>query len=375
MAKDMHDSNKVFISYRRASSWHFAELLFRDLSDNGFDAFLDARSIDSGDFEREIFGQIESRPHFLLVLMPGAVSGLSKEGDWLRMEIEYAIEHRRNIVPLLVEPFDFDSEEYVQIEPTLSTKLKQLRKYNSVKVPSGYFDSAMSKLRERFLKAPARGKPKANPKVGAPVIEKTPRNALTTASALPVFSLAGHLKMWPVVAGLRLTEDAPELFWSAFRASMYVVEASRDEAFQHAWVVYQGSATELNLPDELERTYYRVVAMDAAGDHLSTWSNTQVVHPRPAAPRLAIRHATFASTLEWSEVQGAGLYELARSVTSDFQRTDVAYNGVDREFALNMVRIRAIHDYYRVRVYTSLTGAKSQWSNVVRAALPSGWVR
>ena len=57
--------------------------------------------------------QIEARAHFLIILTPGTVERCAEPGDWLRREIEYAIDKQRNIVPLLLNGFTFKDTESV----------------------------------------------------------------------------------------------------------------------------------------------------------------------------------------------------------------------------------------------------------------------
>ncbi len=80
---------------------------FSNLTHHGYDVFLDFNGIASGDFERVILENIHARAHFLVILTPSALERCSEPGDWLRREIETALDARRNIVPLMLESFDF----------------------------------------------------------------------------------------------------------------------------------------------------------------------------------------------------------------------------------------------------------------------------
>jgi hypothetical protein len=102
------DDGKVFISYRRARGSFFARAVFQHLTGRGYDVFMDNESLDSGEFRRIILGQIDARPHFLALLTPGALARATDPTDWLRQEIEHALELGRNVVPLLGEGFTFD---------------------------------------------------------------------------------------------------------------------------------------------------------------------------------------------------------------------------------------------------------------------------
>src|SRR5947199_10514598 len=96
----------VFISYRRTNvPWALA--IFQNLTHHGYDVFFDFNGIASGDFEQVIIENIKARAHFLVLLTPSALERCGDSGDWLRREIETAFETRRNIVPLMLEGFDF----------------------------------------------------------------------------------------------------------------------------------------------------------------------------------------------------------------------------------------------------------------------------
>ena len=141
----------VFISYRRTNiPW--ALNIFQYLTNHGYDVFFDYEGIGAGDFEQIILGNILSRAHFLIVLTPSALERCGQEGDWLRREIETAIENKRNIVPLMIEGFSFGTPT---IAAQLTGKLTALKHYNGIGMPAEYFFAAMEKLRTKFLdKAP-----------------------------------------------------------------------------------------------------------------------------------------------------------------------------------------------------------------------------
>ncbi len=137
----------VFISYRRSNPW-FARAVLQDLTQHGYDVFLDYTGLASGDFESVILENIRARAHFLIILTPSALKRCSEPGDWLRREIETALDAHRNIVSLTLEGFKFDS---VAIKRQLTGSLALLKHYNALNVPAEYFEAAMDKLRSRFL--------------------------------------------------------------------------------------------------------------------------------------------------------------------------------------------------------------------------------
>ena len=140
----------VFLSYRRTNiPWALA--IFQNLTQYGFDVFFDFNGIASGDFERVILGNIISRAHFLILLTPSALERCHDPEDWLRREIETALASQRNIVPLMLEGFDFGTPG---IANQLQSTLAELQKYNGLRIPPDYFEAGMERLRTRFLNVP-----------------------------------------------------------------------------------------------------------------------------------------------------------------------------------------------------------------------------
>lgn len=140
----------VFLSYRRTNTpWALA--IFQNLTQHGFDVFFDYNGIASGDFERVILSNIVSRAHFLVLLTPSALERCADPEDWLRREIEAALSSQRNVVPLMLESFDFAMPSLAN---QLTGGLASLRNYNGLRIPPEYFDAAMERLRTKYLNVP-----------------------------------------------------------------------------------------------------------------------------------------------------------------------------------------------------------------------------
>ena len=140
----------VFISYRRKDiSWALA--VYQDLAHQGYDVFFDYTSIPSGDFEQIIISNIKARAHFVLILTPTALDRCSKPGDWLRREIETAIDEKRNVIPLFFNGFRFGT---ASVSKKLTGKLWNVSRYNGMNVHQDYFREAMERLRTQFLNVP-----------------------------------------------------------------------------------------------------------------------------------------------------------------------------------------------------------------------------
>jgi tetratricopeptide (TPR) repeat protein len=137
----------VFISYRRTNK-PWALFIYQNLTNHGYDVFIDFQNINSGNFETAILDNIRARAHFVVVLTPSALENCKNKGDWLRREIETAMDERRNIVPLMVEGFDFGSPI---VKSALTGKLAALSQTNGLRIPDDYPFEAMDRLRERYL--------------------------------------------------------------------------------------------------------------------------------------------------------------------------------------------------------------------------------
>ncbi|KAB2855471.1 MAG: TIR domain-containing protein, partial [Anaerolineae bacterium] len=96
-------SNSVFINYRRSVSAYLAQLVWRELTDAGIDAFYDIESIHAGQFDQIILNQIAARPYFMPILSPGTLERCQDPGDWVLREMQEALRLKRVIVPLVTE--------------------------------------------------------------------------------------------------------------------------------------------------------------------------------------------------------------------------------------------------------------------------------
>ncbi len=140
----------VFLSSRHTNiPWALA--IFQNLTQHGYDVFFDYNGIAGGDFERVILGNITARAHFLVLLTPSALEYCDHPSDWLRREIETALATQRNIVPLMLEGFDFGTPK---IASQLTGTLAALKHYNGLSIPPEYFLEAMERLRGRYLNVP-----------------------------------------------------------------------------------------------------------------------------------------------------------------------------------------------------------------------------
>ena len=98
----------VFISYRRDGGDTFAMMLKNELKERGFRVFHDVESLRSGDFNQQLYKEIEESEVFVLVLPPNALErSISDPNDWVRLEIEHALKNNKVIIPVMLRGFSF----------------------------------------------------------------------------------------------------------------------------------------------------------------------------------------------------------------------------------------------------------------------------
>lgn len=159
-------SNSVFISYRRSANPYLALAVYQDLHINGIDTFYDIENIDAGQFDTIILNQISARVYFMPIFTPETLDRCVDSGDWVRREIEYAMNENRQIVPLHTPDFNFgDIDKFL---PGLIAR--ELKRWNAIEIPHKQFRLVMRDVRERILTLidiPVKSVPKSDESVVA----------------------------------------------------------------------------------------------------------------------------------------------------------------------------------------------------------------
>lgn len=95
-------SNKydIFISYRRENGAQYARTLQLMLEKKGYKVFLDYNELIDGPFSPKIIEAIKEAPVYIIVLTKGAMARCVNEGDWVRREIEIALEEGTHTIPI-----------------------------------------------------------------------------------------------------------------------------------------------------------------------------------------------------------------------------------------------------------------------------------
>lgn len=101
----MGDKYDIFLSYRRNdndghSNVDTARAICYEFRDHGLKVFFDFEKCTDGYFSSKILPAIRTCKYFVLVLTKDALSRCVNKNDWVRREIEEAINHGRKIIPI-----------------------------------------------------------------------------------------------------------------------------------------------------------------------------------------------------------------------------------------------------------------------------------
>ena len=72
-----------------------ARLVYSSLQRRGYSVFMDVEGLKSGLFNTALFEAIDSATDFVVVLCPNSLDRCNDKGDWLRLEVAFAIKRRR----------------------------------------------------------------------------------------------------------------------------------------------------------------------------------------------------------------------------------------------------------------------------------------
>ena len=280
----------VFISYRH-TNFYTALAVYQDLTAHGYDVFLDYQSIGSGKFERIIFENIKHRAHFLIILSPSAIERIKEPNSILRREIEMAMDEKRNIVPLMMEDFDFGSPK---TKESLTGKLEQLNSYQGLKLVPEFFFKGMEELRMRYLNI---------------ALEDMPLVALSAAVEEDTIEKQVEVSKEPAVKEKSLTAEA----WF-----------ERGLAFQQ----------NKNLEEAL-RCYHKVIQLGADQKNLSsTYSNLGVL--LSDLERYAEAESAYRKAIDLNPSDATTYYNLGNLLSDEhFKRYDEAESAFRKAIELN----------------------------------------
>ena len=96
----MANKYDIFISYRSEDGAQYARILQMQLEKTGYRVFLDYDELKRDRFGDDIALAIKSAPIFLLVLTPLYLERCKEDGNWIKREIDLAIEDKKHFVPV-----------------------------------------------------------------------------------------------------------------------------------------------------------------------------------------------------------------------------------------------------------------------------------
>lgn len=130
----------VFISYRRGASWAQARSIANSIRERGINVFIDVDNIDEGRFAEIIEKAILDCQYFVPVLSPTTL-----ESPWVVKEIISAIQHKRRIIPVLTDGFDF-------YRTKLPEEIQEIASHNAITITPEFYEEAIDRLVKRFIK-------------------------------------------------------------------------------------------------------------------------------------------------------------------------------------------------------------------------------
>jgi uncharacterized protein involved in tolerance to divalent cations len=114
-----------FISYRRSDAEYEANKLYELLANYGHSVFCDQQALHAGDFSLEIQTAISGCKNFILLATFNSLIRCRDSDDWVRKEIELALQKKKNIVILFLK-------ENFRFPESFPEEISDIKKYNGI---------------------------------------------------------------------------------------------------------------------------------------------------------------------------------------------------------------------------------------------------
>ena len=141
--------SQIFISYRRNGGDVAAKLICEALKNRGYTVFYDYDSLKGGTFDNRILEAVEQCNDVVLVLPKRALHRCRHKNDWVRQEIRHALALKKNIIPIMMDKFEFPKK--------LPQDIQDVTKYNGVRFQMDFFDTVVDKIAERLVSPAPQG--------------------------------------------------------------------------------------------------------------------------------------------------------------------------------------------------------------------------
>ena len=136
----------VFISYKRKSLPTANNLYYR-LTTRGYSTFFDLEEMGRDNFNVQLLNYIENAKDVFVILEEGSLDGCKQEKweeeDWFCHEIAFALEKKKNIIPILLNGYQMPSQDF------FPDRLKELSLKNAPEFNFSFFEAYLDKLIEK----------------------------------------------------------------------------------------------------------------------------------------------------------------------------------------------------------------------------------
>ncbi len=136
----------IFISYKRKSLPTANNLYYR-LTIRGYITFFDLEEMGRDNFNVQLLNYIENAKDVFVILEEGSLDGCKKENweeeDWFCHEIAFALEKKKNIIPILLNGYQMPSQDF------FPDRLKELSLKNAPEFNFSFFEAYLDKLIEK----------------------------------------------------------------------------------------------------------------------------------------------------------------------------------------------------------------------------------
>lgn len=141
----MNEHYDIFISYKRKSLPTANNLYYR-LTTRGYSTFFDLEEMRKDNFDVQLLNYIENAKDIFVILEEGSLDACKTpdwEKDWFCHEIAFALEKKKNIIPILLGDYKMPNEDFFPV------KLKELSLKHAPDFSFSFFDAYLDKLIEK----------------------------------------------------------------------------------------------------------------------------------------------------------------------------------------------------------------------------------
>ena len=133
----------IFISYKRKSLPTANNLYYR-LTTRGYSTFFDLEEMGRDNFNTQLLNYIENAKDVFVIIEEGSLDGCKQENweekDWFCHEIAFALEKKKNIIPILLNGYQMPSQD------SFPDRLKELNLKNAPEFNFSFFEAYLDKL-------------------------------------------------------------------------------------------------------------------------------------------------------------------------------------------------------------------------------------